>query len=49
MSAAIETRVIRRHCTERGCGKCRARSHWLRSKAWRSRKSPRSVNGRKPR
>jgi hypothetical protein len=24
MSAAIESRVIRRHCTERGCGEARA-------------------------
>jgi hypothetical protein len=29
-----------RHCTEPGCAKCRARSRWLRRRAWRSRKSP---------
>jgi hypothetical protein len=47
MSRPIEARVIH-HCAERGCGKCRARSHWLRRKAWRSRKSPvRPFNGRK--
>ena len=28
-----------RHCNEPGCAKCRARSRWLRRRAWRSRKS----------
>ena len=32
--------VTARHCTEPGCAKCRARSHWRRRKAWRSCKSP---------
>jgi hypothetical protein len=32
--------ISARHCTEPGCRKCRARSHWRRRKAWRSRKSP---------
>ncbi len=32
--------VTARHCAEPGCQKCRARSHWRRRKAWRSRKSP---------
>jgi len=27
------------HCTEDGCLKCLARSHWLRRKAWRCNKS----------
>jgi hypothetical protein len=27
------------HCTENGCRKCIARSHWLRRKAWRTHKS----------
>jgi hypothetical protein len=27
------------HCTEDGCLKCIARSHWLRRKAWRCNKS----------
>jgi hypothetical protein len=40
--------VSARHCNEPGCDKCRARSHWLRRKAWRSRKSPnRSARDRK--
>ena len=40
--------VSARHCTEPGCDKCRARSLWLRRKAWRSRKSPnRSARDRK--
>jgi hypothetical protein len=29
----------RRHCTEPGCEKCRARSRWMRRRAWRSRNS----------
>jgi hypothetical protein len=28
------------HCTESGCRKCIARSHWLRRRAWRTQKSP---------
>jgi hypothetical protein len=28
------------HCTQPGCRKCIARSHWLKRKAWRTRKSP---------
>jgi hypothetical protein len=32
--------VSARHCNELNCDKCRARSRWLRRKAWRSRKSP---------
>ena len=37
-----------RHCNELGCDKCRARSRWLRRKAWRSRKSPnRAARNRK--
>jgi hypothetical protein len=28
------------HCAEHGCEKCRARSRWMRRRAWRSRKSP---------
>ena len=24
------------HCTEKGCRKCIARSHWKRRKAWRT-------------
>jgi hypothetical protein len=48
MNSPIEARVIRRHCTKRGCGKCAARRYWLRRKAWRSRKSPtRPVTGKK--
>lgn len=40
--------VYARHCTEPDCAKCRARSRWLRSKSWRSRKSPsRSARDRK--
>ena len=40
--------VSARHCNEIGCDKCRARSRWLRRKAWRSRKSPnRSARDRK--
>jgi hypothetical protein len=36
------------HCTEGGCRKCIARSHWKRRKAWRTRKSPiRLRRGRK--
>ena len=47
MSRPIEARVIH-HCAERGCRKCIARAHWLKRKAWRSRKSPnRPFNGRK--
>ncbi len=46
LSAAVV--VSARHCTELGCRKCRARSRWLRRKAWRSRKSPnRSARDRK--
>jgi hypothetical protein len=47
MSGPAKSRANRRHCATRGCGKCRARSHWYRRKAWRSRSSVRSVNGRK--
>jgi hypothetical protein len=32
--------VSARHCNELDCAKCRARSRWLRRKAWRSCKSP---------
>ena len=32
------------HCNELDCKKCRARSHWTRRKAWRSRKSPNHRN-----
>jgi hypothetical protein len=40
--------VAGRHCAEPGCAKCRARSHWMRRRAWRSRKSPnRIVRNRK--
>ena len=40
--------VTARHCTEPGCAKCRARSRWLRCRAWRARKSPnRSARDRK--
>ena len=40
--------VSARHCHEPGCGKCHARSRWLRRRAWRSRKSPnRSARDRK--
>jgi hypothetical protein len=42
------TVVSARHCTELDCDKCRARSRWMRRKAWRSRKSPnRSLRDRK--
>ena len=34
--------VTTRHCHEPSCAKCRARSRWLRRRAWRSRKSPNS-------
>lgn len=33
----------RRHCTEPGCRKCRARSRWMRRRAWHSRKSVNQV------
>jgi hypothetical protein len=37
-----------RHCNELDCEKCRARSRWMRRKAWRSHKSPnRSARDRK--
>lgn len=40
--------IAARHCRERDCRKCRARSRWLRRKSWRSRKSPnRTVRDRK--
>jgi hypothetical protein len=29
-----------RHCHDIDCRKCRARSRWMRRKAWRSGKSP---------
>ena len=32
--------ISTRHCNELDCEKCRARYHWMRRKAWRSRKSP---------
>jgi hypothetical protein len=38
LSAAVIIPAAR-HCTEPGCRKCRARSRWLRRRAWRSRKS----------
>jgi hypothetical protein len=38
LSAAVV--VSARHCHEPGCDKCRARSRWMRRRAWRSRKSP---------
>jgi hypothetical protein len=31
--------ISARHCNELDCQKCRARSRWMRRKAWRSRKS----------
>ena len=47
LSAAVVVPAAR-HCDELGCRKCRARSRWLRRKAWRSRKSPnRSARDRK--
>jgi hypothetical protein len=50
MSGPVEARVIRRHCAERGCRKCIAQGHWLKRKAWRTRKSPaRTPKGRKTR
>jgi hypothetical protein len=37
-----------RHCAEPGCAKCRARSRWLRRRAWRAHKSAiRSARDRK--
>jgi hypothetical protein len=40
--------VTARHCNRFGCEKCRARSRWLRRRAWRSNKSPnRSARDRK--
>jgi hypothetical protein len=42
MSHRNHPRVITRpapHCTESGCPKCIARSHWLRRKAWRRHKN----------
>jgi hypothetical protein len=40
--------ISARHCAEIDCKKCRARFHWLRRKAWRSRKSVnRRMRGRK--
>ncbi len=40
--------VTARHCHELDCKKCRARSRWVRRKAWRSCKSPnRRIRGRK--
>lgn len=40
--------VAARHCHELDCKKCRARSRWMRRKAWRSRKSSdRRIRGRK--
>jgi hypothetical protein len=48
MSHQIKARVIRPHCTQPGCRKCIARGHWIKRKAWRSRKNPaRPNNGRK--
>lgn len=41
MTAAVYSA---RHCNEFGCEKCRARSRWLRRRAWRSRKSPNRRN-----
>jgi hypothetical protein len=38
LSAAVV--VCARHCEEPGCDKCRARSRWMRRRAWRTRKSP---------
>jgi hypothetical protein len=32
--------VSARHCDDPGCEKCRARSRWMRRRAWRHRKSP---------
>jgi hypothetical protein len=47
LSAAVVIPAAR-HCAEPGCRKCRARSRWLRRRAWRSRKSPnRSARDRK--
>ena len=47
LSAAVVIPAAR-HCTEPGCAKCRARSRWLRRRAWQSRKSPnRSPRDRK--
>jgi hypothetical protein len=47
LSAAVVIPAAR-HCTEPGCRKCRARSRWLRRRAWRARKSPnRSLRDRK--
>jgi hypothetical protein len=46
LSAAVV--VSARHCDKPGCDKCRARTRWMRRRAWRSRKSPnRSVRDRK--
>ena len=37
-----------RHCHDINCRKCRARSRWMRRKAWRTRKYPNRRNrGRK--
>ena len=37
-----------RHCHDIDCRKCRARSRWMRRKAWRTRKNPNRRNrGRK--
>jgi hypothetical protein len=45
LAAAVSTA---RHCNDFSCAKCRARSRWMRRKAWRSRKSPnRSLRDRK--
>ena len=47
-SEILAIKRARRHCTESGCRKCRARGRWYRRKAWRSRKSPiRRATGRK--
>jgi hypothetical protein len=47
LSAAVVIPAAR-HCAEAGCRKCRARSRWLRRRAWRARKSPnRSLRERK--
>jgi hypothetical protein len=45
---AVAVIVSARHCDRFDCDKCRARSRWLRRKAWRSTKSPnRSRHDRK--
>lgn len=47
-SEMLAVERAKRHCTEYGCRKCKARARWNRRKRWRSRKNAARRNtGRK--